>query len=112
MTNRVKFAKGRNGWSVSKCKTVLWSDKAIFTVTSNGYGKVRRRPCSDKLDHKYTCATVKRPDKIMVWGCFGYYSLDKLIVIPKNETVNQDTYLDLIYLCIIHYHLKLHIYYT
>ncbi|CAL4106638.1 unnamed protein product [Meganyctiphanes norvegica] len=50
MTNRVKFAKGRNGWSISNCKTVLWSDEAIFTVTSNRPGKVRRRPGSDPLD--------------------------------------------------------------
>ncbi|CAL4084628.1 unnamed protein product, partial [Meganyctiphanes norvegica] len=33
----------------SKCKIVLWSDKAIFTVTSNGYGK------STYLDHIYLC---------------------------------------------------------
>ncbi|CAL4060436.1 unnamed protein product, partial [Meganyctiphanes norvegica] len=90
MTNRIKFAKGRNGWSVSKWKTVLWSDEAIFTVTSNGSGKVRRHLGSDTLDRKYTCATVKRPDKIMLWGCFRYYSLDKLIVSPKNETVHQN----------------------
>ena len=96
MQNRVKFAKGRNGWSIRQFKQVLWSDEATFTVTSNRQGKVRRRLGSDPLDPKYLCGTVKFPDKIMVWGCFSYYGMGKLIILPKNETVNQHSYLDLL----------------
>ena len=96
MMNRVKFSKGRNGWGIERWKTVLWSDEAIFTVTSNRSGYVRRRPGSDPLHPKYLCGTTKHPDKIMVWGCFGYYGLGKLIVLPKNEMVNQHTYLELL----------------
>ena len=96
MTNRVKFAKGRNGWSVARWKKVLWSDEAIFTVTGNRQGMVRRAPGSDPLNPKYLAGTTKHPDKIMVWGCFSYHGLGKLIVLPKNEMVNRFVYLDLL----------------
>ena len=32
----------------------------------------------------------------MVWGCFSYYGLGKLIILPKNKTVNSASYLDLL----------------
>ena len=96
MKNRVKFGKNGKNWTVIKCKRTLWSDESTFTVTSNRAGKVRRRPGSDPLDPKYVCGTVKHPDKIMVWGCFSYYGKGKLIVLPKNETVNKEVYLDLL----------------
>ena len=96
MVNRVKFSKDRKGWGIMRWKKVLWSDEAIFTVTSNRSGYVRRRPGSDPLHPKYLCGTTKHPDKIMVWGCFSYYGLGKLIVLPKNQMVNQNTYLDLL----------------
>ena len=96
MKNRVAFSKKGKDWTIAKYKTMLWSDESTFTVTSNRSGKVRRRPGSDPLDPKYVCGTVKHPDKIMVWGCFGYYGKGKLIVLPKNETVNKEVYLDLL----------------
>lgn len=77
-------------------KKVMWSDEAIFTVTGNRQGMVRRRPGSDPLHPKYICGTAKHPDKIKVWGCFSYYGLGKLIVFPKNKMVNQHVYLDLL----------------
>ena len=32
----------------------------------------------------------------MVWGCFSYHDVGKLIMLPKNETVNKETYLELL----------------
>ena len=51
---------------------------------------------SDPLDPKYLCGTTKNPDKIMVWGFFSYHGLGYLIVLAKNEMVNQYIYLDLL----------------
>ncbi len=96
MKNRTSFSKEGKEWPIAKCKKILYSDEAMFSVTSNRSGKVRRRPGSDPLDPKYICGTVKHPDKIMVWGCFGYYGKGKLIILPKNQTVNKEVYLDLI----------------
>ena len=62
-----------------------------------------RRPGSDPCDPKFTCKTVKFPDKVMVWGAFSYYGVGELIVLPKNETMNKERYLELIadhlYIC-------------
>ena len=94
--NRLTFAKDKVHWPLAKFKKTLWSDEATFTVTGNRGGKVYRRPGSDPYDPKFTCGTTKFPDKIMVWGCFSYYGLGKLIVLPKNETVNKEKYLELL----------------
>ena len=49
---------------------------------------------SDPFDSKYLCGTTKNPDNILIWGNFSYHGLGKLIVLPKNEMVNQYIYLD------------------
>lgn len=40
--------------------------------------------------------TVKHPDSVMVWGCFTYYGLGELVVLPENIKVNQYVYLELL----------------
>ena len=94
--NRIKFANEKQLWSNAKWKKVLWSDESTFTVTGNRAGKVYRRPGSDPCDPKLICGTVKHPDSLMVWGCFSYYGAGKLIVLPKNETMNSEKYLMLL----------------
>lgn len=94
--NRVLFAKKYLAWDPEKWKTVLWSDEATFTVTGNRGGKVRLRPGSDSYDPKFTQGTVKHPDSVMVWGAFGYHGTGKLVVLPKNVTVNKERYLELL----------------
>ena len=32
----------------------------------------------------------------MVWGCFSYHGIGKLIVLPENEIVNKESYLELL----------------
>ena len=32
----------------------------------------------------------------MVWGCFSYHGVGKLIVLPNNETVNKESYVELL----------------
>lgn len=39
---------------------------------------------------------VKYPDSLMVWGCFTYYGVGKLVIFPSNEKVNQYNYLELL----------------
>ena len=50
----------------------------------------------DPLNPKYISPMVKHPDKIMVWGCFSYNGLGKLIILPPNQTVNSASYLRLL----------------
>jgi len=75
---------------------VLWSDEATFTVTSNRGGKIRIRSGQDPYSPRYSEGTVKHPDSVMVWGAFGYHSVGKLVVLPKNVTVSKERYLELL----------------
>lgn len=93
---RLRFAKKYIVWSEDDWRRVLWSDEATFTVTGSGYDRVYRKPHSDALDPKYTCKTVKHPDSLMVWGCFSYFGVGELVVLPKNIKVNQYVYLELL----------------
>ena len=51
---------------------------------------------TDPILPKYTEGTVRHPDSVMVWGAFGYYGIGKLVVLPKNVTVNQERHLELL----------------
>lgn len=93
---RVSFAKRYLQWPEEKWKSVLWTDEATFSVTCNRFGKVKRRKGSDPNDPKYVQGTVKFPQTLMVWGCFTYYGTGKLIFLPKNVTINQHRYFELL----------------
>lgn len=93
---RVAFANKYLTWDEEDWLTLLWSDEATFTVTCNRGGAVYRRKGSDPLDPRYLEHTVKHPDSLMVWGCFTGKGLGKLVVLPKNQTVNQGVYLELL----------------
>lgn len=94
--NRVAFSKKYLQWDKEKWQGVLWSDEAVFSVTGNRGGKVYRRPGSDPLDTKFIQGTVKYPDKLMVWGAFGYHGVGKLVILPRNVLMNADRYLELL----------------
>lgn len=93
--NRVQFARKYGAWD-EKWLTVLWSDESTFTVTCNRDGYVYRRRGSDPLDPRYTCATVKHPDSLMVWGAFTGHGKAQLHVFHNKEKVNQYNYLELL----------------
>lgn len=94
--DRVRFCKRYLAWDETQWKNVLWSDEAIFTVTSNRGGNVYRRRGSDPLDLKYVQRTVKFPDSVMVWGCFGYHGVGDIVFLPKNQCMNSERYVDLL----------------
>ena len=94
--NRLTFSKEKGKWKRKKVRKILFSDESTFSVTENRPKKVRRRPGSDPYDPKFTCATVKFPQKLMVWGAFSYHGVSKLIFLPKNETMNKEKYLELL----------------
>lgn len=75
---------------------MLWSDESTFRVTDGIGGNIYRRHGSDPLDPRYIEATVKHPDSEMVWGAFSGKGRAELQVLPKNLTVNQHVYLELL----------------
>ena len=83
--NRLKFAKQNVSWNEAKCKRIVWSDEASFSVSYSKGDKVYMRPGSDPFDPKFTCKTVKFPQKLMIWGCFGYHGRGKLVFYPQMK---------------------------
>ena len=94
--NRLAFAKEKRKWRKKKVRNILFSDEATFSVTVGRPTKVYRRPGSDPYDPKFTCATVKFPQKLMIWGAFSYHGVSDLIFLPKNETMNKEKHLELL----------------
>ena len=93
---RVKFCKKYAVWDLEDWKTVLWSDESTFTVTGNASKTVYRLPGSDPNLAQYTVKTVKHPSSLMVWSCFSYHGVGELVILPKNEMMNQYNYLELL----------------
>lgn len=93
---RVAFARKYSQWDAARWKHVLWSDEAVFRVTDNSRGNVYRRPGSDRLDPKFAYSTVKHPESLMVWGCFTFFKVGELVVLPPNQMMNQNNYLELL----------------
>ena len=73
---------------------MLWFDEASFEVTDNQKGRVYRG--SDSCDPSYTKHMVTHPDSLKVWGCFSYHGVGKLVFLPKNIRMNQNSYFELI----------------
>lgn len=93
---RLAFATQYKDWGLDEWRKVLWSDEASFVVTDNQRGRVYRPRGSDPYDLRYTKCMVKHPDLLMVLGCFSYHGADKLVFLPKNIRMNQNSYFELI----------------
>ena len=91
--NRLQFARRHMHWNMRQWKNVICSDESMFQVSDNCTKTVYRRKDSDPFDPKYTQKHVKFPAKLMVWGCFNYRGVGKIIVLPRNQTMNKERYL-------------------
>ena len=87
---RLLFARLHRRWDFNQWKKVLWSDEATFTVIDSTQKYVYRKLGSNPLEPRYTQQTV------MVWGCFSYYGVGKLVFLPRNVKMNRYNYLELL----------------
>ena len=69
---RLEFAREHLNWTISKWKSVLFSDESKFNFKgSDGYSRVRR-PKGERCNPRYSKGTVKHGGgNIMVWGSFS-----------------------------------------
>lgn len=86
--NRLKFAKEKVNWPISKWRNILWTDESkIVLFGRGGHRKCVRRPINTEYNPKYTMKTVKHGgSKINIWGCFSYNGTGPIYRIRDNLT--------------------------
>ncbi len=83
---RVLWAKAHLKWTVSKWKSVLWSDESKFDIL---VGVLRAKEEGD-LPACYQ-RSVQKPASLMVWGCISAYDMGSLHVL--EGTMNAERYI-------------------
>ncbi len=70
--HRVLWAKAHLKWTVSKWKSVLWSQESKFDILVGNHGcRVLRSKEEGDLPVCYQ-RSVQKPASLMVWGCIRY----------------------------------------
>ncbi len=80
--------------TVSKWKSVLWSDESKFDILVGNHGRcVLRAKEEGDLPACYQCL-VQKPASLMVWGCISAYGMDSLHVL--EGTMNAERYIKIL----------------
>ncbi len=88
---RVLWAKAHLKWTVSKWKSVLWSDESKFDILVGNHGcRVLRAKEEGDLPECYQ-RSVQKPASLMVWGCISAYGMGSLHVL--EGTMNAERYI-------------------
>ncbi len=86
----VLWAKANLKWTVSKWKSVLWSDKSKFDIlVGNHRRRVLRVKEEGDLPACYQCS-VQKPASLMVWGCINAYGMGLHVL---EGTMNAERYI-------------------
>jgi transposase len=92
---RLNFCAKYKHWTAAMWRQVTFSDESTFEQFGS-YRQWVRRPVGTRYEPRYTTATVKHPQKQMVWGCFSGAGRGSLYFINANETVNANRYIDIL----------------
>ncbi len=90
----VLWAKANLKWTVSKWKSVQWSDKSKFDIL---VGNHRDRVLWAKEEGDLPACyqhSVQKPASLMVWGCISAYGMGSLYVL--EGTMNAEMYIKLL----------------
>ncbi len=89
--SRVLWAKAHLKWTVSKWKSVLWSDESKFDILVGNHGRcVLQAKKEGDLPVCYQ-RSAQKPSSLMVWGCISAYSVGSLRVLIG--TMNAKKYI-------------------
>ncbi len=87
----VLWAKAHLKWTVSKWKSVLWSDESKFDILVGNHGRcVLLAKEEGDLPACYQ-RSVQKPASLMVWGCISAYDMGSLHVL--EGTMNAERYI-------------------
>ncbi len=87
---RVLWAKAHLKWTVSKWKSVLWSDESKFDILVGNHGRHIIRAKEGDLPACYQ-RSVQKPASLMVWACISAYGMGSLHVL--EGTMNAERYI-------------------
>ncbi len=79
--HRVLWAKAHLKWTVSKWKSVLWSDEYKFDIFAGNYRLIILRAKEEGDFPACYQHSVQKPASLMVWGCISAYSMGSLYVL-------------------------------
>ncbi len=83
-------AKPRLKLTVSKWKSVLWSDESKFDILVGNHGRHVLRAKEERDLPSYHQHSVQNPASLMVWGCISVYGRGSLHVL--EGTMNAERY--------------------
>ncbi len=89
---RVLWAKAHLKWTISKWKSVLWSDESKFDILVGNHGRcvLWAKEEGDLLSACYQ-RSVQKPASLMVWGCISAYGMGSLYIL--EGTMNAERWI-------------------
>ncbi len=72
---RVLWGKAHLKWTVSKWKSVLWSDESKFDILVGNHGHCILRAKEEGDLPACHQRSVQKPASLMVWGCISAYGM-------------------------------------
>ncbi len=89
--HRVLWAKAHLKWTVSKWKSVLWSDESKFDILVGNHRRCVLRAKEQGDLPACHQRSVQKPASLMVWGYISAYSMGSLHVL--EGTMNAERYI-------------------
>ena len=91
IADRLKWVQDHSNWTVEDWKRVVWSDECCIKV---GLNPCRQRVWRHKREElNPECLIVKFKGGhigIMVWACFSYDHLSRLVIFPKGGIGSEE----------------------
>ncbi len=85
---RVLLSKAHFKWTVSKWKSVLWSDESKFDILVGNHGHLVLRAKEEGDLPACHQRSVQKPASLMEWGCISAYGMGSLHVL--EGTLNAE----------------------
>ena len=93
--DRLIFAKKYLHWTPTEWRRVQFSDESTICQFAS-YCQFIRRPKGMRDHTRYVLPSVKCPPKIMIWGSIAAAGRGGLWFLPKGQTMNATTYLEML----------------
>ncbi len=88
--HRLLWTKAHLKWTVSKWKSILWSDEYKFDILVGNHGCRVLRAKEGDLPACYQ-HSVQKPASPMVWGCISGYGMGSSYIL--EGTMNAEKYI-------------------